>query len=62
MQLPDGIAYCDDTCRRGELVCWPSWTDAPLPAMEVADAKPVLAMMGANPESDRRDTRSCRLV
>lgn len=63
MHLTDGLAWCDSTCRRGELVVWPAWTDEPLPAMESARTKPILSMMGAEIASPiRRAVRDIQAV
>lgn len=53
-QFDEGIAYADHTCRRGELICWPTWEPAPLAPMDAKNARRVMAMMGAQLSSPRR--------
>jgi hypothetical protein len=54
MRFDDGIAYADETCRRGEVICWPSWQAEPTAPVDTATAKRLIALMGGAPAQPPR--------
>lgn len=54
----DGIAFADDSCRRGEIRTFPTWCAEPSAPMPIAKARPILTLMGIAFDEQRENGRA----